>query len=156
MLLERKAAQILSKSKKSLSIAESCSGGLLGHRLTNIPGSSRFLLLDVIAYSNQAKQKILGVPASVLKKHGAVSDPVARQMAEHVRRISRSDFGIGITGIAGPGGGTKQKPVGLVFIAVTGENFTASKKFLLKGRRSQVKMQATTQALKFLINRIKT
>ena len=151
MLPERKVAAILIKSKKTLSLAESCSGGLLGHRLTNIPGSSDFFRLSVVAYSNLAKTKILHVPSALLKQHGAVSEPVARRMAQNVRTLGNTDFGISITGIAGPGGGTRQKPVGLVFIAVAGKGYTVVKNFHLKGSRQQIKQQATSQALRLLL-----
>lgn len=150
MSIEKRIARLLTKNQKTLSLAESCSGGLVSHRLTNIPGSSKFFRLGVIAYRNQAKVKILHVPSSLLKKYGAVSEAVACGMAEGVRRLGQSDFGIGISGIAGPGGGSRQKPVGLVFIAVAAKTKTVSEKFLFKGNRLSVKKQAATQALKIL------
>src|SRR3990167_3696143 len=118
MLIEKKIAQLLTAQKKTLSVAESCSGGLLCQRLTNIPGSSCFLKLGLVVYSNDAKIKFLKIFPQTLKKHGAVSQIVARQMAENVRKIFQTDFGIAITGIAGPGGGSVAKPVGLTFIAL--------------------------------------
>lgn len=102
----------------TLATAESCTGGLLGHRLTNVSGSSDYFLGGVIAYSNAAKVALLGVDREVLEREGAVSEAVARQMAEGVRRLFHADVGVGITGLAGPTGGTAEKPVGLVYIAV--------------------------------------
>lgn len=150
MHLEEKIANLLIQHKKTLSLAESCSGGLLSHRLTNIPGSSSFLRLGLITYSNEAKAQLLKIPTKVLKKYGAVSEPVAELMAQNVRKIQETDFGIGITGIAGPSGGTIKKPVGLTFIAVATEYETLCLNCVFKGNRLQIKKQATTQALKLL------
>ncbi len=114
--LENVIAEILTEKKLTLAVAESCTGGLMCHRLTNIPGSSDFFERGVISYSNKSKQEILGVPEALLVEHGAVSAAVARAMAEGVRERAGTDFGLATTGIAGPGGGTEKKPVGLVFI----------------------------------------
>src|SRR5690606_9336069 len=97
-----------------LAVAESCTGGLVSHLLTNVPGSSDYLLESVVAYSNEAKERRLGVPADLIAAHGAVSEEVARAMAEGARRSAQADVGLAVTGIAGPGGGGGEKPVGLV------------------------------------------
>ena len=152
MPLEIKVAQRLMRARKTLSIAESCSGGLLAHRLTNIPGSSEFFKLGVIAYSYESKRDILKIPAPILKKYGAVSPQVVELLAKHVRTLQKTDFGIGITGIAGPGGATAQKPVGLVYIALSTKKGTLVKKCLFKGRRTQVKKKTSDKALKLLLN----
>ena len=111
MLLEKKAAALLLKQRKTLAIAESCTGGLLCHRLTNIPGSSNFLKVGLVTYSNTSKIKLLKVPSPLIKKHGAVSSAAAQRMAQGVRKLFNTDFGVAITGIAGPTGETKEKPV---------------------------------------------
>src|SRR5262249_38288962 len=124
-----------------------CTGGLLASRLTDVPGSSDYVERGVVCYSNRAKTELLGVPESMIAEHGAVSEPVALAMAEGIRDRARTDVGIGVTGIAGPGGGTPEKPVGTVAIAVAfGENVrVGTSKFF--GDREQVKFQAAQAAL---------
>ncbi len=151
MYLEETIARLLTRRRKSLSLAESCSGGLLSDRLTNIPGSSKFFKGAVIAYSNSVKTSLLKVPPLLIKKHGAVSLPVAEHMAQSVRKLFKTDFGVSITGIAGPTGGTKTKPIGLTFVCVADKKKTLCRKFLFKGSRTSIKTQATTQALKILL-----
>jgi nicotinamide-nucleotide amidase len=151
MPLEKEVACLLIKHHKTLSLAESCSGGLLANRLTNIPGSSRFFKLGLITYSNEAKTKLLKVPVAVLKKYGAVSPQTAERMAQGVRRLARTDFAIAITGIAGPGGGTTIKPVGLVYIAISSKTKILCVKNIFKGNRLRIKDQAATQALRLLL-----
>ena len=150
MRLEQKISQKFIERGQTLSLAESCTGGLIGDRLTNIPGASAFFLLGIIAYDYAAKTKILGVPSALLKKHGAVSSEVASMMAQGVRKILKTDYGLGVTGIAGPGGATKTKPVGLVFIAVSTRQRTIVKKCLFKGTRLAIKNEAAQTALKML------
>jgi PncC family amidohydrolase len=118
--------------------------------LTNIAGASAYFLLGIIAYDNRAKTQILKVPVSLFKNHGAVSKQVAAAMAQGVRRILNTSIGLSVTGIAGPGGGSKSKPVGLVFMAVSTTKRTIVKKFLFKGTRVAVKNQACQAALKLL------
>ena len=148
--LEEKVSKKFIQNNQTLAIAESCTGGLIGDRLTNIPGTSAFFLLGVIAYAYAAKTRVLGVPLTLLKKHGAVSAPVARVMAQGVRQILNTDYGLAITGIAGPGGATKTKPVGLVFIALATREKTIVKKCLFKGSRLVIKNAAAQTALKML------
>lgn len=160
MSLEKTVARLLTARHKTLAIAESCTAGLLTHRLTNIPGSSKFLEAAVVAYSNKAKQRLLKIPARMLRQHGAVSRQTAGAMARSVRKIHKTDFGMGITGIAGPTGATKTKPVGLVYIAVSvpaeGEARrwrpaeTLCLQCLFKGNRLHIKQKAATQALRLL------
>ena len=153
MHLEQKILKKFIQRAKTLAIAESCTGGLIGDRLTNMAGASAFFLLGIVAYDYAAKTKILGVPSALLKKHGAVSSPVARVMAQGVRKILKTDYGLSVTGIAGPGGATKTKPVGLVFISVSTKQKTIVKKFLFKGTRLAIKKQAAQAALKMLAGR---
>lgn len=148
MHTEEKIAQVLLHQKKTLAIAESCTGGLLANRFTNISGSSGFFWLGIIAYDNKAKIKLLKVPSPIIKKHGAVSLAVVKLMAGNVRKILDTDYGIGITGIAGPSGGTKAKPVGLVFIAVASRGEIAAQECHFKGSRLSIKNQACEKALK--------
>lgn len=150
MRIEEKVSQSLINKKKTLAIAESCTGGLLSNRFTNIPGSSNFLKLGIIAYSNEAKITLLKIPEILIQKNGAVSQQVAIAMAQNVRKILNTDFGIGITGIAGPTGGTKKKPLGLTYIAVNTELETLCLKCLFPGNRTSVKSQAATQTLRLL------
>jgi len=151
MTLEEKIAKVLSRKNKTLSVAESCSGGLLGHRLTNIAGSSKFFCGGVIVYANTAKSKLLGVSPALIKKHGAVSAPVAKRMALSVRKLLKTNFGVSITGLAGPSGGTPEKPVGLTYIAVANAKTTTCKEFHFKGSRLKIKASATQSALKLLL-----
>ncbi len=151
MSLEKSIAQLLSNHRKSLSVAESCTGGLLAKRLTDIPGSSQFFKLGIVVYSNDAKKSLLKIPEKMLKDHGAISEPVAKLLASKVRQILDTDFGIGITGIAGPGGGTKTKPVGLTFIAVSTRYETLCYKCHFKGSRGKIRRSAVDQALTILL-----
>jgi nicotinamide-nucleotide amidase len=118
--LEREVLRLLAERRQTLALAESCTGGCLAHRLTNVPGASVAFLGGVVAYSNAAKHKFLGVRAETLRRRGAVSEAVAREMAEGARRKFGADFALAVTGIAGPTGGTRRKPVGTVFLALAG------------------------------------
>ncbi len=142
--------KLLSQSGKTVSIAESCTGGLLGHLITNSPGSSAYFAGGIIAYENRAKVEKLGVSQTRLKKFGSVSEKVAKEMARNVRQIFKTDYGLAITGIAGPNGGTKKKPVGLVFIAISDPRRTLLKKCRFRGTRSEIKSQAAHRALELL------
>ncbi|MBF0593528.1 MAG: CinA family protein [Candidatus Omnitrophica bacterium] len=136
----------------TLAVAESCTGGLIAHTLTNIPGSSVFFKGGVVAYANEIKSRFLKVPSTLIKTHGAVSAPVARAMAEGIRQQFKADIALATTGIAGPGGGTPQKPVGLVFIAMACAQKTVVKKCFFTGSRTAIKTQAGKTALTMLSN----
>jgi nicotinamide-nucleotide amidase len=130
-----------------LAAAESCTGGLVTSRLTDVAGSSRYVGASIVAYANEAKTSLLGVPPDVIAAHGAVSEPVARAMAEGVRSRAGADLGLGITGIAGPSGGTPEKPVGTVAIALASPGGTSARTFRFFGDRELVKFQASQAAL---------
>jgi nicotinamide-nucleotide amidase len=138
---------LLLGQRATLGLAESCTGGLLSQWITSVPGASRYFKGGVVAYSNSAKAHLLGVSETMLRKYGAVSEPVARAMAEGARRALGSDYAIALTGLAGPGGGTKEKPVGLVFWAVAGPHGTVCKRVEFFGDRSQVQIRSAMSAL---------
>lgn len=148
--LQEAVAKLLIKKRKTVAVAESCTGGLLANKLTNVSGSSDYFERGVVTYSNQAKVDILQVPEKVLEKHGAVSAETAEAMAESVRKMSGVDFGISTTGIAGPSGGTKEKPVGLVYIGVSTEKETYSKRLLFFKERLENKGRFVQAALSLL------
>jgi nicotinamide-nucleotide amidase len=135
--------------KLTLAVAESCTGGMLGERLTNIPGSSDVFLGGVIAYHNDVKKDLLGVTANDLEKHGAVSEAVALQMAAGIRERTGADVGVSVTGIAGPGGGTPEKPVGLIWVAVHASEAKA-RRFHVGGDRAEIRQRAAQAALEMV------
>lgn len=134
-----------------LALAESCTGGLLGHKITSLAGSSAYFNGGIIAYKNSVKTELLGVPGDIIRDFGAVSAECAELMAKGAREKLSSDIGLAITGIAGPGGGTENKPVGTVFIAISGFGEDITKALSLSGDRSEIKEQAAMAALKLLI-----
>jgi len=138
----------------TLAVAESCTGGLITQRLTDVAGSSKYLIEGVIAYSNDAKTRTLGVEPVLLLEHGAVSAPVAEAMAEGVRKRARTDFGLSVTGIAGPGGGSDEKPVGLVYIALADDAHIEHRKLNIPGDRQLVRWRASQAALDLLRKRL--
>ena len=144
----------LSVGGYTLSVAESCTGGLLAQRITEVPGSSKYFIECVVAYANEAKVKTLGVEPILLLEHGAVSGPVAEAMAEGIRKRAGTDFGLSITGIAGPDGGTEEKPVGLVYIALASDTGTEHRKFKLPGDRQLIRWRASQAALDLLRRRL--
>jgi nicotinamide-nucleotide amidase len=148
--LEAVIGDLLVAQHLSLAVAESCSGGLLASRITDVPGSSAYFERGVICYSNRAKTEWVGVPEALLATHGAVSEPVAEAMAVGVRDRAASDVGIGITGIAGPGGGSPEKPVGTVAIAVVTPSARSVRTFQFVGPRDMVKFQSTQAAMNML------
>ena len=152
MLKEEKLLKAMLKNKLTLSIAESCTGGLLSHRITNIPGSSKVFLLGITAYSNEFKNKILKVPLRIIREKGAVSAEVVKAMAEGIRALAQAPLGIGITGIAGPDGGTKEKPVGTVFIGLSTNKETFVSKFNFSGNRLEIKRKSTEKALEIILD----
>jgi len=153
--LEKVVGHLLGQHKKTLSVAESCTGGLLAAQLTEIAGSSDYFLGGVVAYANRIKENQLGVAADMLRHKGAVSAEVAVAMAQGIRARLHSDYGIGITGIAGPGGGTPEKPVGLVFIALSTPRQTVVKEFRFSSARDVVRQRATTAALEMLYHALR-
>lgn len=142
--------KLLIEKNYTLATAESCTGGLIAKLLTDLSGSSKYFILGIISYSNQAKIKILQVPSKLILKKGAVSQEVALKMADAVKKLAKTDFGIAITGIAGPGGGSAKKAVGTVFIAITGKNQKTCAKFNFKGNRDTIRRLAALKSLKLL------
>jgi nicotinamide-nucleotide amidase len=153
-LLEAVVGRLLLERGWTVSLAESCTGGLLGHRLTNIAGSSRYLERGVIVYSNRAKEELLGVPEPLLRAHGAVSAPVAQAMAAGVCRISGSSCGLAVTGIAGPDGGSAEKPVGTVYIGCATPAGVETLRCRFSGDRVAIKWQSSQTALDMLRRRL--
>ena len=145
--LEAVVGDLLRERKLTIAVAESCTGGLLTSRLTDVPGSSEYVERGVVCYSNRAKTELAGVPEALIAEHGAVSEPVARAMAEGIRSRAGTNIGIGVTGIAGPGGGTPQKPVGTVAVAVAVDEEVRVRTFQFIGGREMVKFQAAQSAL---------
>ena len=150
--LVKEVSESLKRLKLKVAVAESCTGGLISHTLTNISGSSEYFERGVITYSNISKQELLDVPKNLLVKHGAVSEPVARAMADNVRIKSDVDIGIASTGIAGPTGGSEEKPVGLVYIAVSTDDITRVEKNNFSGNRLEIKEQSCNAALQLLLD----
>ncbi|PJC74511.1 MAG: competence/damage-inducible protein A [Syntrophobacterales bacterium CG_4_8_14_3_um_filter_49_14] len=148
--LESLVASLLTERKLTLAVAESCTGGLITDRLTDIPGSSAFLERGVVTYSNVSKTELLGVPEQVLHEFGAVSEQTAILMAEGVRKIGKTDLGLAVTGIAGPTGGTEEKPVGTVFIALTDGKKTICHRSFYRWDRRRIKMVSSQSALMML------
>jgi nicotinamide-nucleotide amidase len=152
--IEGSVVRLLTERKQTLALAESCTGGTIADRVTNVPGASAIFLGGVVAYSNDVKQKFLGVRVETLKQHGAVSEAVAREMAEGAREKFGADFAIAVTGIAGPDGGTEDKPVGTVFIALAGAFGTVVELKLNCFWREKFKETTARQALEMLLSRL--
>ena len=151
--LSQKVVKSLSKKRLKISFAESCTGGLLSSSITSISGSSKVFTLGLVTYSNKSKINILKVPKKIIMKHGAVSYETCLSMVKNLYKISRTNISISITGIAGPNGGTKQKPVGLVFIGVKKGNKTLVKKFLFKNRtRNSIQRSAVKKSLNLILS----
>ena len=148
--LEAVVGDLLRAQGLTLSVAESCTGGLLCHRLTNVAGSSVYFTGGVMAYSYQAKERLLGVPHQMLETYGAVSEETATEMARGVRRILQTGVSLAITGIAGPAGGMPDKPVGLVYIALSAEDDEECRRFVWDGDREQNKARSAQAALEML------
>lgn len=153
--LEEVVAKMLTERGGSVATAESCSGGLLADRLTNVPGSSAYFLGGIVCYSNHIKTGLLGVPKAILGEHGAVSAQTARALADGVRRLMQSDFGVSITGIAGPAGGSPTKPVGTVFIAISDRGGVTCRHFSFRWERRRNKIISTQTALFMLWQRLR-
>ena len=154
--LEEVVGMFLGMKEKTLAVAESCTGGLLAERLTRAPGSSNFFLGGALCYSDALKTRLAGVAPKLLEEHGAVSKPVARAMAEGIRKNTGAAIGVGITGIAGPDGGTPEKPVGLVFVSLADERGTQVREFRFPGDRARVRLWATQAALEIIRRRVRS
>src|SRR5215469_4385441 len=148
--IEAVVGKLLLERNATLTVAESCTGGLLGERLTSVPGSSEYFLGGFITYSNALKTELLGVPLEMLAEHGAVSKPVAEAMAEGARRRAHSTYALSITGIAGPGGATEEKPVGTTYVGLANANGTEVLHRQVLGDRARIRMFASQLALDFL------
>lgn len=148
--LSEVVGELLLSRGETLSVAESCTGGMLASSIVDVAGSSNYFLGGVVSYSNKAKEDFLGLPHILLKRHGAVSPEIAKAMAEGVRERFNSTYGIGITGIAGPGGATRNKPAGLVYIALAWEDSVRIKRFVFPGDRSSIRERSVVAALDLL------
>ncbi len=150
--LEARLGKLLIARGWSLATAESCTGGLVSHIITNAPGSSQYFMGGVVVYSNQSKMLLLNVKESTLIDKGAVSRETVLEMASGVRKLLGTDAGLSLSGIAGPGGGTPEKPVGLVWIGLSGPGYEAAWRYIFQGSRLQVKEQSAQGALQILVN----
>jgi len=151
---EYRLAALLPSLSLWLAVAESCTGGLIAHRITNVPGSSVYFDRGLVTYSNQAKEELLGVSAELIQTHGAVSREVAGAMVAGLLSRTRARLAVASTGIAGPGGGSKEKPVGLVYLAGAFEQKRVVERHLYEGSRLQIKQQAAQHALELLLRLI--
>ena len=150
--LSQSIVKLLSKKRLKISFAESCTGGLLSSAITSISGSSKVFTLGLVTYSNLAKVNILKVPKKIIMKHGAVSYETCLSMVKNLNKISKTNISVSITGVAGPNGGTKKKPIGLVYIGIKKANKTLIKKFLFKSKKRNLIQKATVnQAFKMII-----
>jgi PncC family amidohydrolase len=152
MLLEEEIGGLLKSRGLKLAMAESCTGGLIGHRITNIPGSSDYYLGSVTAYAYEAKEKLLGVKHATLQKYGAVSEETVTEMARGIRQALAADIGVSVSGIAGPGGGLPHKPVGTVWFGLSTPTGDWAFRYLFKGNRIQIKEVSAEKALVLLHN----
>lgn len=150
--LEEVVGTLLRTAGATLAVAESCTGGLITHRLTNVAGSSEYLERSLVVYSNRAKEELLKIPNNILARHGAVSEPVARLMAAGVRENAGATYGLAVTGIAGPSGGTPEKPVGTVFIGLSSAAQEKVKQYHFTGTREKIKIMSAHVALNLLRN----
>ncbi len=152
--MEVAIGQALRAAGATLAVAESCTGGLIASRITDVPGSSRYFLNGYVTYNNESKQRLLGVPAAILEQHGAVSKECAQTMAEGARKDSGAGYAVAVTGIAGPDGGTPEKPVGRAYIAVADERGTICEQFDWPGTRTQFKQRVSQMALNLVRKRV--
>jgi PncC family amidohydrolase len=152
MTLEKKIGIILQERSLTIGLAESCTGGLLASRITDVPGSSAYFIAGLVTYSNRAKTKFLSVPDEIIARYGAVNNVVAEHMAKGVRAAAGVDIGLSITGIAGPAGGSHEKPVGTVFVALATKKEVFVRKFLFSGNRREVRKRSSEEALTMLLD----
>ncbi len=151
MTIEEQIGALLVDRGLTLATAESCTGGLVAHRVTNVPGSSAYYLGGFVAYANEAKEAVLGVRHETLLAHGAVSEETAREMAQGARKRIGADIGVSVTGIAGPTGGTPEKPVGLVYVALSAPDVELCRRYLWQGDRLSNKEQSAEAALQLVL-----
>ena len=152
----KKIVSLLNKKKLKIAFAESCTGGLLSSTITSVSGSSKVFTLGLIAYSNQSKIKVLKVPKNIIRKYGSVSEPVCLAMVKNLNKISKTNISVSITGIAGPSGGTKIKPVGLVYVGIKKGNRVEVKKYLFKNKgRSYIQKTAVNKSLGLILSFLK-
>jgi len=155
-LLAKKIVKILIKKKLKISFAESCTGGLLSSAITSVSGSSKVFTLGLVAYSNQSKTKVLKVSKNIIRKYGSVSEQVCLAMLKNLNKISKTNISVSITGIAGPNGGTKIKPVGLVYLGIKKGNKIEVKKYLFKNKgRSYIQKAAVNKSLGLILSFLK-
>ena len=155
-LINKKVVNKLIKKKLTISIAESCTGGLLSSTITSVNGSSKAFILALVTYSNQSKINVLRIPKEIIKKYGAVSEQVCFAMVRNVNKIAKTNISVSITGIAGPGGGTKKKPVGLVYIGIKKDKKIKIKKYLFKNKgRSYIQKAAVNKSLGLILSFLK-
>ena len=156
MELEKKILNILLKKRLKLAVAESCTGGMLSSAITSVSGSSKVFTLGLVASSNQSKTKVLKVPKNIIRKYGSVSEQVCLTMVKNLNKISKTNISISITGIAGPSGGTKIKPVGLVYVGIKKGNRTEVKKYLFKNKgRAYIQKAAVNKSLGLILSFLK-
>jgi len=155
-LISKKVVNKLIKKKLTISIAESCTGGLLSSTITSVNGSSKAFILALVTYSNQSKINVLRIPNEIIRKCGAVSEQVCFAMVRNVNKIAKTNISVSITGIAGPSGGTKKKPVGLVYIGIKKDNKIKIKKYLFKNKgRSYIRETAVNKTLELILSSFK-
>ena len=155
-ILNKNIVKKLNKKKLKISFAESCTGGLLSSAITSVSGSSKIFNLGLVAYSNHSKIKVLKVPKKIIRKYGSVSEQVCLAMVKNVSKISKSKMSVSITGIAGPSGGTKKKPVGLIYIGIKKNNKIEIKKYLFKNKgRSYIQRAAVNKCLGLILRTLK-
>jgi PncC family amidohydrolase len=153
--LSQKIIKLLKKKRLKLSVVESCTGGMLSSAITSVSGSSKVFTMGLVTYSNQSKNRLLKVPKQIIKKHGAVSIQCCFSMVNNLSKISKSNIAVSITGIAGPSGGTKRKPVGLIYIGIKKSNKIKINRYLFKNKgRSNIQKTAVNKALKSILNTI--
>ena len=155
-MLSEKITNMLIKKKLTISVAESCTGGMLSSALTSVSGSSKIFNLGFVVYSNESKINVLKIPKNIIKKYGAVSKRVCFYMVKNLNKISKTDISVSITGIAGPSGSIKKKPVGLVYIGIKKGNRTEVKKYLFKNKgRSYIQKAAVNKSLELILSFLK-
>ena len=155
-LLSKKITNMLISKKLTISVAESCTGGMLSSAITSVSGSSNIFNLGLVTYSNQSKINILKVPKSIIRKYGTVSEQVCLAMTKNLSKISKTDISVSVTGIAGPKGGTKEKPVGLVYVGIKKGNKIEIKKYLFKNKgREYIQKTTVKKSLRLILNTLK-